>query len=415
MRTIMAAILALTMTAGQAPQAPPSSDVSAPIHRGLALRLIRWRGQAVRVLVIDPTYYTVRGIPSGQHFPTRHPPSEVVRHSAAVATVGGDFQTLMGTPIHIFMNHRELWTTGLQHGWAYESAGDSSYIGQTWFDIELHREHGPAIQIKAWNAPGPRGGDVVAFSRRGGTVWRPKGKLHPRPHDKRFCAALLVPTGHHYWNPSKTTDLRAYTVRAQPQPCKKVPMKFTTEHSVILNSRGRGKASREVRSLNKGQRVTIGMNFGHPAVTDIAGGMPQVVLNGRNVAPNHGTGTVRRDSSTGVKGPDGSFYSPNPRTALGITRGCQTGDNSCRIFEVTIDGRLPDWSCCGVRLPGLAQFMIHLGAYQAMNLDGGGSTMMWLRHRGKYCQSRRPSGCLVNRTSYGERPNVDAVAVVPRG
>ncbi|HHT26873.1 MAG TPA: phosphodiester glycosidase family protein [Firmicutes bacterium] len=57
-----------------------------------------------------------------------------------------------------------------------------------------------------------------------------------------------------------------------------------------------------------------------------------------------------------------------PRTAIGITADYQ-------ILLVTVDGRQLNHSI-GMTLEELAHLMIELGAVQAMNLDGGGSTTM---------------------------------------
>jgi len=57
-----------------------------------------------------------------------------------------------------------------------------------------------------------------------------------------------------------------------------------------------------------------------------------------------------------------------PRTAIG-----QTADGT--VLLVTIDGRQPGWSN-GVNLRELAQILLDLGALDAINLDGGGSTVM---------------------------------------
>jgi exopolysaccharide biosynthesis protein len=47
---------------------------------------------------------------------------------------------------------------------------------------------------------------------------------------------------------------------------------------------------------------------------------------------------------------------------------------------VTIDGHKPGYSV-GATLNELAWSMRELGAVEALNLDGGGSTTMWLRGR----------------------------------
>ena len=63
-----------------------------------------------------------------------------------------------------------------------------------------------------------------------------------------------------------------------------------------------------------------------------------------------------------------------PRTAVGIKA---DGD----VFFVVIDGRQEPYST-GISMPDLAQLMIDLGAVDALNLDGGGSSTFLTRELG---------------------------------
>lgn len=60
----------------------------------------------------------------------------------------------------------------------------------------------------------------------------------------------------------------------------------------------------------------------------------------------------------------------NPRTAIGYTK-----DN--KFIMITADGR--EGSSIGLTLTELAQYMKKLGCVNAMNLDGGGSTVMYVK------------------------------------
>jgi exopolysaccharide biosynthesis protein len=88
------------------------------------------------------------------------------------------------------------------------------------------------------------------------------------------------------------------------------------------------------------------------------------------------------------------------------------------MFLITIDGRQAstNWSK-GVRLPFLANEQIHAGAWMALNLDGGGSTSMWVKKKDSaYCQSSPGvGGCLAQRpsASTGERATRTAIVVLP--
>jgi hypothetical protein len=98
------------------------------------------------------------------------------------------------------------------------------------------------------------------------------------------------------------------------------------------------------------------------------------------------------------------FAGRHNRTALGLTA-------SGKVLLVTVDGRTSAGR--GMTMRDLAQHMVSLGAVEAVNLDGGGSTTMWI-----------PDGSVngvVNYPSdngaadhFGERRVSDLVVVLPR-
>jgi len=84
---------------------------------------------------------------------------------------------------------------------------------------------------------------------------------------------------------------------------------------------------------------------------------------------------------------------PHPRTAVGLSR------NRRKLLLVVADGRRE--GVPGLTLPELATLMVEAGACTALNLDGGGSSALWLRDR------------IVNRPSDGfERKVVNHLGVV---
>lgn len=90
----------------------------------------------------------------------------------------------------------------------------------------------------------------------------------------------------------------------------------------------------------------------------------------------------------------------HPRTAVGTARGGR------RLLLVVVDGRQPRYSE-GMTLPELGRLMLELGARDALNLDGGGSSTMAVRRGSGDVQ-------VVNRPSdaAGERAVANALAVV---
>lgn len=73
----------------------------------------------------------------------------------------------------------------------------------------------------------------------------------------------------------------------------------------------------------------------------------------------------------------------HPRTAIGVS------EDGEAVFIVVVDGRQDGWSV-GVTLPELAELLIERGAYDALNLDGGGSSA-FLWRQGDQVLSNRPS------------------------
>ena len=123
-------------------------------------------------------------------------------------------------------------------------------------------------------------------------------------------------------------------------------------------------------------------------IRDAVGGRPILVRDSAEVA---GLDTV-----------GGASFGPfrHPRTAVGVAA------NGRRVFLLTVDGRRPGWSA-GMTLREMASLMLSLGATQAINLDGGGSTALVVRDAvGGFRPANRPSD------PTGERPVANALAVV---
>lgn len=117
----------------------------------------------------------------------------------------------------------------------------------------------------------------------------------------------------------------------------------------------------------------------------IVGGGPLLLYNGRRLEDPE------------VESISRVFYlSRHPRTGVGVR-----ADGT--LLFVTVDGRQPLRSV-GMSLPELTDLFIELGAVTALNLDGGGSTVMVVRDR------------VVNSPSdpTGERPSADAVLLFSR-
>jgi len=100
-----------------------------------------------------------------------------------------------------------------------------------------------------------------------------------------------------------------------------------------------------------------------------------------------GGGFVLKNGANAVSGSlPGDPLNPNPRSILGLSQ------DAGFMYLVAIDGRRADWSA-GVSQSEEAAFMFALGAYNAINLDGGGSTALVVEgSNGLPQELNRPSG-----------------------
>lgn len=101
-------------------------------------------------------------------------------------------------------------------------------------------------------------------------------------------------------------------------------------------------------------------NLDEPVDMAVGGG-PRLIADGRVVVDQQ---QIRE------RFPDGFDTTRHPRSAVGIT-----ADNT--LVLMVVDGRQPDRSR-GVSLQELADLMLSAGCVDAMNLDGGGSSTIWI-------------------------------------
>lgn len=155
-----------------------------------------------------------------------------------------------------------------------------------------------------------------------------------------------------------------------------------------------GKFRDELRQVAKiGQRSSINTRFFNPdkagsksvgGFEDVVAGVPRLVRDGKVDV------TWQEEKSS-----QSFAETKHPRTAVALL-------NDGRFLMLTVDGRSE--ASGGISLQKLAELMVELGAKDAMNLDGGGSTTMFL------------DGKVVNKPSdkEGERRISSAILVFPR-
>jgi Phosphodiester glycosidase len=414
---LLAATTTAQLTVGVVPvlaREAAASTATFPIAPGVKLTTVHSPAipQEIRVLTVTQGHGSVLDLftPSSS-YPGYAKPSAMGANGGGIAIVNGDFGARDGRPRHLSIVDGEMWTSGIQDGSVFGVTADGSraYVGHP--DVEIQGRRGThSWKIATWNAGDPKGRSIAGFSQRGGSTERPSGDPSPTTSDPRFCAARLIPTGPFTWTgPGKAGIARDYTVDAQPEPCPRTPIALQTDPgAVALTARNGDRGGDKIKKLDHADTVRLTWVVkGWPGVVDVIGGQPVLVRDRRNVAPGFHPGASY-------------FYNYNPRTAVGFDKGCADTDLAtiCHTFIVTVDGRQTDtgWSK-GMRLPALANELKSLGAVWALNLDGGGGTVMWVSARDPaYCESLvGAGGCRVDRPSdgAGERVAVVALGVRP--
>lgn len=126
---------------------------------------------------------------------------------------------------------------------------------------------------------------------------------------------------------------------------------------------GYGRTARDVAGVGEGETLAVSL-WANPRpprapLALLVGGWPRILRDGRNIAANSALeeGTIASNA-----------MGRHPRTAVGFSR------DSATLFLVTVDGR--SQKSVGMTTVELGDLLLDLGAWQALNFDGGGSTTM---------------------------------------
>jgi len=356
--------------------ADPSPAVRAgrirTIAAGVTYQRLVLRGPVVaHVVRIDPAGpSTVDVAPGGPRAGSFARPSSIGRAHRALVAINGDFGLLRGLPVHAFQVDGSLVTRGIHTGTSFAMRQDetTSFIDTTRLAIEArHAETDAAVGIAGWNSKPPGRFTVAGYTPVGGDVRRPP---------TTGCAVRLAPDSGATWGPSGIGISKRYQAVAQRCGAKHMRVDART---VVLASRRWGAGSDALTAMEPGDRVRLTWSFGWPRVADSMGGVPRLVEDGTIAASKCRSAFCRR----------------HPRTGIGVTE-----DGT--VVLMVVDGR--SRRSVGMTLYRLALTFASLGATDAMNLDGGGSSAMWIAGRG-----------VVNRPSDpgGERRVVNALLVLP--
>lgn len=373
--TIVGGTTAVSHGSGAISQ-PCSPVPDGQLAPGVTLRTEVLPGPVVaHVVTIDRTQgYDVRTVTATGKLQGALQVTGIARRTGALVAVNGDFFQDNGEPVHGFaMGGRLLKWPGLENTVVGLDPNKPTYGLFAAPDAAVNLNIGESVAaipaIVNEDGPPPPGSVELLT---------PESTRQLEPGE--WCRAMVTGAGAPSLDSTGAT-VQPYSVT--DAECSSDPVPRTGDVFVAAAGTEAGDA---IAALTPNQAITLSWHL-HPSdkgVFDVVGGNLTLVF-GAQVASD-------------VTGGTGPFFSEHaPRTAI-----AQKPDGT--IMLVTIEGRLPGWSI-GMTPRQLADYLVGLGAIDAANLDGGGSTALSVRQ----LLASRPSD------SVGERPVGSAVVVVPHG
>ena len=356
------------ITGPSAPQIPPNQrsrtvvtgERSWQVSPGVRYR--RWNQTNARgkirahLLTVNPRRAGVSlDYAHGRYVPSRAPLTSLLARDDAVAGINGGFFDIYdtGAPLGVGRDRQQGMLHGSKYSWQnafYMTRGGEFRIGPRMLTAQI--EQFPQIEITNVNSPRVREGKVGIYAPAWGRTY-----------------------GY------RITDGQRNRVRMVVIQDGRVASNRTTLNSdqqirglVLI---GRGPGADALSQLRVGS--IAGVEWGLP-------GEPQLAISGEKILLRNGVRQVRDDREM------------HPRTAIGIDRG--TG----RLLLLVIDGR--QRFSRGYTLVELARMLRQLGAEDALNFDGGGSSTLVAENR----EGRRQ---VLNSPSDGRQRSIpDGIAVM---
>jgi hypothetical protein len=253
---------------------------------------------------------------------------QILAADRAVAGVNGDFYDIgrTGAPIGLGKELAGRVLHGRTTGWNsafYLDQRGRLTIGQ--LPLALRVAHQPQIELTRFNSPVVAPGQVGFYTPRWGR------------------------TAGYEMTDGQRKDVRAVWIKNKRVVRKSTKLRPNRQisGSVLI---GRGAGADQLRKLRIGQRIVVRARLQ---------GNPRMAITGNQLLIRDGVVSVIDDRVM------------QPRTAVGVDN--DTGE----VLLLVVDGRRK--ASRGYTMLELANLMVDLGADQALNLDGGGSSTMVAR------------------------------------
>jgi hypothetical protein len=352
--------------------------------------IVRERGPVrINVLELDPAL--VHGVLSNNRIAGRERVSRMGRRTGAVAGVNGGYFGPSGDPVGVLAIDGALLSepvngrSALVLGAGGAAVGPIRFSGSATINGVERLIDGVERTRGLIPACGGRGGDVPTARPNAALTCTDSSELillspsyGARPPREGGVEAVL----------RDGTVARVRAPGTGPVPRDGLLLTGTGDAAGFLRDAAlpRSRAEIELTLTTAGRQLDLAQQ------RLLVGGGPRLLRGGRVAV------TARAEGFAPPQAPAfyGTFVAARqPRTLAGVRA-------DGKLLLVTVDGRRPGWST-GMTFPEAARLMRSLGARDAINLDGGGSTTMTVR------------GEVVNRPSdrTGERPVSDGVYALP--
>lgn len=278
------------------------------------------------LLRVDPAQQGITlDYASGRHVPDRHPLTNLLRRDDAVAGINGGFFDISdtGAPLGVGQDRQRGMLHASRHTWY-----NAFYLTRDGVPkIRAKRlvatiDQYPQLEVTNVNSPRVRAGKIGVYDES----WGVTSGYSVTDGQKKGVRMVLIQDG-------RVQASRTTLNRDQPID------------GVMLI--GRGPGADQLAQLRVGSLATVRWRLA---------GDPTVAISGERILLRDGALRVANDREL------------HPRTAIGIDR--DTG----RILMLVVDGR--QRHSRGYTLVELARTMRNLGAEDALNLDGGGSSTL---------------------------------------
>jgi hypothetical protein len=360
-----------------------ATSQAAEVEPGLDWTTIVRQRPAERINVLTVDSGRVRGVLSNERIAGRERVSAMARRVQAVAGVNGGFFGPSGDPVGVLAIDGELLSEPIDGRSALlMSALERPVIAPVRYRGRL-TVNGRSREIDGIDrtrglipACGGRGGDLPTIHPNSLLTCTDSSELvvlspryGARPPAEGGVEAIV--------RDGRVTRLRPPGVGGVPR--EGVLLTGSGDAARFLRNTALPRSRADIRQdlLVRGQRVDL-------AGLTVVGGGPRILRAGRVAVAARAEGFA----------PVPSFFQAfvggrQPRTLAGVR-----ADGT--LLLVTVDGRAPGWSA-GMTLPEAARLMRSLGARDALNLDGGGSSTMTVRGE----VVNRPSDDVERRVSDG--------------